>query len=100
MLKIDGQVLPNQRKGWYEYDTGAQTHTTNEKERLINLRPDNDGLQGHDGHIAQAELIGDISLPHNWKNIMLWKVPYSPHCSNLISGLRSSKTCSLTKTRT
>ena len=24
------------RPGWYEYDTGAQVHTTNEKDRLIN----------------------------------------------------------------
>lgn len=31
MLKVAGQISEN-RKGWYEYDTGAQTHTTNEKE--------------------------------------------------------------------
>ena len=99
MLKIAGQ-LSNQenRKGWYEYDTGAQTHTTNEKERLTNPRPYTNGVQGHDGHVTQAELIGDISLPHGGKNIMLRNVLYSPRFSNLISGLQRSKTCSLTRT--
>ena len=101
MIKIAGQS-PNQpnRKGWYEYDTGAQTHTTNEKERLINPKPYTNGVQGHDGHITQAELIGDISLPHKGRNIILRNVLYSPHFSNLISGLRSSKTCSLTRSGT
>ena len=99
MLKIAGQS-PNQenRKGWYEYDTGAQTHTTNEKRRLINPQPYTNGVQGHDGHITQAELIGDIMLPNKGRNIMLRNVLYSPQFSNLISGLRSSKTCSLTRT--
>ena len=99
MLKIAGQSPgQNNRIGWYEYDTGAQTHTTNEKWRLTNPQPYTNGVQGHDGHITQAELIGDISLPHNGKNILLRKVLYSPHFSNLISGLQSSKTCSLTRT--
>ena len=99
MLKIAGQSQNQEtRKGYYEFDTGAQTHTTNEKHRLINPRIYNNGVQGHDGHITQAELIGDISLPHNGKNILLRNVLYSPHFSNLISGLRSSKTCSLTRT--
>ena len=98
MLKIAGQSPgQNNRIGWYEYDTGAQTHTTNEKWRLINPQPYTNGVQGHDGHITQAELIEDISLPHNGKNILLRKVLYSPHFSNLISGLRSSKNCSLTR---
>ena len=99
MLKIAGQHSnqSNNRKGWYEYDTGAQTHTTNEKERLINPQTYTNGVQGHDGHITQAELIGDISLPHNGRNILLRNVLYSPHFSNLVSGLRSSKTCSLTR---
>ena len=99
MLKIAGQH-PNQsnnRKGWYEYDTGAQTHTTNEKERLMNPQIYTNGVQGHDGHITQAELIGDISLPHNGRNVLLRNVLYSPHFSNLVSGLRSSKACSLTR---
>ena len=98
MLKIAGQTPSSQRKGWYEYDTGAQTHTTNEKWRLTNPQPYNNGVQGHDGHITQAELIGDITLPHKGKNIILRNVLYSPQFSNLISGLRSSKTCSLTRT--
>ena len=98
IIKIAGQTSSNQRKGWYEYDTGAQTHTTNEKWRLTNPRPYNNGVQGHDGHITQAELIGDITLPHKGKNIFLRNVLYSPQFSNLISGLRSSKTCSLTRT--
>ena len=98
MLKIAGQPSNQSqeaRKGWYEYDTGAQTHTTNERYRLINLRPYTNRVQGHDGHITYAELIGDISLPHNGKNIILRNVLYSPQFSNLISGLRSSKKCSL-----
>ena len=96
MLKIAGQSSSQEnRKGWYEYDTGAQTHTTNEKERMINPRPYNNGVQGHDGHITNAELIGDISLPHGGTNIMLRNVLYSPYFSNLISGLRSTKKCSI-----
>ena len=96
MLKIAGQSSgQNNRIGWYEYDTGAQTHTTNEKWRLTNPQPYTNGVQGHDGHITQAELIGDISLPHNGKNILLRKVLYSPHFSNLTSGLRSTKRVSV-----
>ena len=92
MLKIAGQTSnQDTRKGWYEYDTGAQTHTTNEKHRLINPRPYTNEVQGHDGHITQAELIGDIQLPNNGKNIILRNVLYSPHFSNLISGLISEK---------
>ena len=96
MLKIAGQSSSQEnRKGWYEYDTGAQTHTTNEKWRLINPQPYTNGVQGHDGHITKAELIGDISLPHGGKNIILREVLYSPHFSNLISGLRSTKKVSV-----
>ena len=95
MLKIAGQTSSNQRKGWYEYDTGAQTHTTNEKWRLANPQIYNNGVQGYDGHITQAELIGDIILPHNGKNIVLRNVLYSSNFSNLISGLRSTKKCSI-----
>ena len=89
MLKIAGQNPTNQekRKWWYEYDAGAQTHTTNEKKRLINPKPYNNGVQGHDGDITQAELIGDINLPHNGRNILLRNVLYSPQFSNFISGL-------------
>ena len=97
MLKIAGQS-PNQhnnRTGWYEYDTGAQTHTTNEKWRLTNSRTYINGVQGHDGHVTKAELIGDINLPHEGKNIILRNVLYSPQFSNLISGLRSSKRVSV-----
>ena len=100
MLKIAGQTSQNDRKGWYEYNTSAQTHTTNEKWWLTNPRPYNNGVQGHDGHITQAKLIGDISLPHGGKNMMLRNVLYSPQFSNLIRGLRSSKTCSLTRNGT
>ena len=95
MIKIAGQATQGTRKGWYEYDTGAQTHTTNEKWRLINSRPYPQGVQGHDGHITQAELIGDIALPHNGKNVILRNVLYSPQFNNLISGLRSSKKVSI-----
>ena len=96
MLKIAGQTASQiSRKGWYEYDTGAQTHTTNEKKRLINPKTYTNGVQGHDGHITQAELIGDICLPHNGNQIILRNVLYSPHFSNLISGLRSAKRVSI-----
>ena len=60
MLKMAGQSSNqnNNRRGGYEYDTRAQTRTTNEKWRLINPRPYTNGVQGHDGHITKAELIG------------------------------------------
>ena len=94
MVKVAGQVL-NNRTGWYEYDTGAQTHTTNEKNQLINPKPYTYRVQGHDGYTTKAELVGDISLPHNGKNVILRDALYSPQCSNLISGLRSSKKVSV-----
>ena len=31
--------LKRQNSGWYEFDTGAQAHTTNEKWRLNNIQP-------------------------------------------------------------
>ena len=97
MLKIAGQSSNqnNDRKGGYEYETRAQTHTTNEKWRLINSRPYTNGVQGHDGHITKAKLIGDISLPHKGRNIIFREVLCNPYFSNLISGLRSTKKCSI-----
>ena len=97
MVKINN-LTTSSRNGWYEYDTGAQVHTTNEKHRLINPRPCNTGIQGHDGHSTQAELIGDIELPHNGQVVVLRNVLYHPTFSNLVSGLRSTnKTCTLTQ---
>ena len=52
-------------------------------------------MQGHDGHTTNAELIGDIELPHNGQVIVLRNVLYHPSFSNLISGLRSTKHCAV-----
>ena len=89
MVKINNITILN-RNGWYEYDTGAQVHTTNEKHRLINPRSCTTGIQGHDGHTTQAELIGDIELPHNGQIVVLCNVLYHPTFSNLVSGLKST----------
>ena len=50
---------------------------------------------GHDGHTTKEELIGDIELPHNGYIVVLRNVLYHPSFSNLISGLRSTKHCSV-----
>ena len=93
MIKATGSV---RRPGWYEYNTGAQVHTTNEQNRLLNAKPYTGvGIQGHDGHTTKAELIGDIELPHNGHIVVLRNVLYHPSFSNLISGLRSTKHCSV-----
>ena len=36
MIKATGSL---NRPGWYEYDTGAQVHTANEQNRLLNKKP-------------------------------------------------------------
>ena len=67
MVKIN--KVGNGRTEWYEYDTGAQVHTTNEAHRLLNPQPCNATIQGHDGHNTKAELIGNIELPEDKKKI-------------------------------
>ena len=95
-IRMIKAIQSQRHSGWYEYDTGAQVHTTNERSRLLNARLyTGAGIQGHDGHTTRAELVGDIELPHNRQIVVLRNVLYHPSFSNLISGLRSTKHCSV-----
>ena len=52
MIKI-GRVK-RQNSGWYEFDTGAQAHTTNEKWRLSNIQPGRN-ITGFNGTTTTSE---------------------------------------------
>ena len=51
------------KTGWYEFDSGAQAHTTNELHRLTNKQPSTVMVTDHDGNITTPEYKGDIYLP-------------------------------------
>ena len=87
--------LTNNRTGWYEFDSGAQAHTTNELDRLVDKKISIVTVNGHDGHTTQAQYEGNIYLPHNGHTIRLRKVLYHPQFSNLVSGLKVAKVYTL-----
>ena len=87
--------LISHKNGWYEFDSGAQAHTTNELHRLVDKRTSSVLVSGHDGHSTKAQYERDIYLPHNGHTIRLRNVLYHPQFSNLVSGLKVAKVCTL-----
>ena len=83
MIKI-GRVK-RQNSGWYEFDTGAQAHTTNEKWRLSNIQPGRN-TSGFNGTTTTSECQGTMIMRHNERDITLKNVQYHPRFCNLISG--------------
>ena len=83
MLRI-GRVK-RQNAGWYEFDTGAQAHTTNEKWRLTDLKP-GQNITGFNGTTTTSECSGTMTMKHGGRDIILKGVQYHPHFCNLISG--------------
>ena len=83
MIKI-GRVK-RQNAGWYEFDTGAQAHTTNEKWRLTELKPGQD-ITGFNGVTTTSECSGTMTMRHGGRDIILKNVQYHPKFCNLISG--------------
>ena len=83
MLHI-GRVK-RQNAGWYEFDTGAQAHTTNEKWRLTNIKP-GQNITGFNGTTTTSECFGTMTMKHGGREIILKNVQYHPQFCNLISG--------------
>ena len=83
MLHI-GRVK-RQNAGWYEFDTGAQAHTTNEKWRLTDIRP-GQNITGFNGTTTTSECSGTMTMRHGGRDIILKNVQYHPRFCNLISG--------------
>ena len=77
--------LKRQNSGWYEFDTGAQAHTTNEKWRLSNIQPGRN-ITGFNGTTTTSECQGTMTMRHNGRDIILKNVQYHPRFCNLISG--------------
>ena len=75
------------RKGHYEFDTGAQVHTTNELWRLNTLRPGKT-ITACNGTKTTAIHEGTLTMAHNGRTIILKNVLYHPTFYNLISGQR------------
>jgi transposase InsO family protein len=72
---------------WFEFDTAATVHTTNQKHILMQPHSTSIKIMGHDGTKTKAELIGSVYLQHRGRTIELTEVYYHPKFSNLISGL-------------
>ena len=83
MLRVG--KLKRQNSGWYEFDTGAQAHTTNEKWRLNNIQPGRN-ITGFNGTTTTSECQGTMTMKHNGRDIILKNVQYHPRFFNLISG--------------
>ena len=75
------------RTGQYEFDTGAQVHTTNELWRLTDLRPGRT-ITACNGTKTTAVHEGTLKMEHNGRDIILKNVLYPPTFYNLISGQR------------
>ena len=90
MIKNISQKGEN-KTGWYEFDSVAKVHTTNELHRLMNKQISTVTVIGHDGNTSTPKYKGDIYLPHNGNTVCLRNVLYHRTYSNLISGLKVLK---------
>ena len=88
---IRASKVEQNRTGQYEFDTGAQVHTTNELWRLDpeSLRPGRT-ITACNGTKTTALNEGTLRMKHNGKDIILKNVLYHPSFYNLISGQRIS----------
>ena len=77
----------NNRTGQYEFDTGAQVHTTNKLWRLTNLKPGRT-ITACNGTKTTALHEGTLRMRHNKRNIILKNILYHSSFYNLISGQR------------
>ena len=84
---IKAGKISNDRTGQYEFDTGAQVHTTNELWRLTDLRPGKT-ITACNGTKTTALQEGTLKMKHNGRDIILKNVLYHPTFYNLISGQR------------
>ena len=84
---IRASRIEHDRTGQYEFDTGAQVHTTNELWRLTDLRPGRT-ITACNGTKTTAIHEGTFRMRHNERDIILKNVLYHPSFYNLISGQR------------
>ena len=76
------------RTSQYEFDTGAQVHTTNELWRLSDTCPGKT-ITACNGTQTTATYEGTLKMRHNGRDIILKNVLYHPSFYNLISGQRA-----------
>ena len=84
---IRASRVEQNRTGQYEFDTGAQVHTTNELWRLTDLKPGRT-ITACNGTKTTALHEGTLRMRHNERDIILKNVLYHPSFYNLISGQR------------
>ena len=84
---IRASRVSQDRTGQYEFDTGAQVHTTNELWRLTDLKPGRT-ITACNGTKTTALHEGTLRMRHNERDIVLKNVLYHPSFYNLISGQR------------
>jgi hypothetical protein len=71
---------------WFEYDTGASAHTTNQYHQLKNIRTTNIPVYGYDGSTTKCTTIGNLEFNHNRRKITIVNTLYHDSFSSLISG--------------
>jgi len=77
------------RTGYYEYDTAASHHTTNELGCLEGISTGlKINVEGHNGARSTCSTMGTLILRHNNRTIRHEQCLYDPTYSNIISGLR------------
>ena len=84
---IKAGKITNNRAGQYEFDTGAQVHTTNELWRLSDLKPGRT-IIACNGTKTTATYEETLKMTHNGREITLKNVMYHPTFYNLVSGQR------------
>jgi hypothetical protein len=85
---IKAGKVDNIRNGQYEFDTGAQVHTTNELWRLRDRKSPGATITACNGTKTTAEFEGTLYMIHKGRPIILHNVMYHPSFYNLISGQR------------
>ena len=87
MTKTSANLSEYEQNGWFEFDSGAQAHTTNQEWRLINKRPTTATITTSNRTRTQAKWEGEVIL-HTplGRKVTLNNVLYHPSFYNLVSG--------------
>ena len=84
---IKSRKITEDQTGQYEFNTGAQVHTTNELWRLTNLKP-GQTITACNGTKTTALHKETLRMRHKERDIILKNVLYHPSFYNLIRGQR------------
>ena len=74
------------KSGYFQYDTAATHHTTNNLNLLIDHQPGQYTVKGHDDSESICKLKGTLVISHNGKEHWLTNCLYDSSYSDLISG--------------